>query len=84
MDILCTEALWTSFAERLRAAAPEAGWLAMGADGAIRAVGGPGTPEGEAARPEVVISSYDLWVEGGAYRPFFTYLASLPPSLRWL
>lgn len=83
MDILCTERFWSGFADQLRAAAPGAGWLVMADDGAVRAVGGAATVAAESLRPEVVVGSYDLWMPGGAYRPFFGYLSSLPPSLRW-
>lgn len=83
MDILCTERFWSGFGDQLGAAAPGAGWLLMADDGTVRAAGG-GVPVGdEGFHPEVVVGSYDLWMPGGAYRPFFTYLSSLPPSLRW-
>lgn len=83
MEILCTERFWAGHGDQLEAAAPGAGWLLMADDGVVREAGAPSPRDVEGIRPEVLVGSYDLWMPGGAYRPFFAYLSAVPPSLRW-
>lgn len=83
MDMLCTDVLWSSFGDRLAAAAPAATWLLMAPDGTVTAAGDGSVVAAADVAPEVVIGSYDLWDKGGAYRPFFAWLSSQPASLRW-
>ena len=79
MDVLLTEVAFARDAERLRAAAPEVGWLRMDGGGVLRR-DGVEVPREEAA-PEVAWGTGDLF-DDGPMRPFLGLVARAP-SLRW-
>jgi phosphoglycerate dehydrogenase-like enzyme len=79
VDVLLTEVAFARDAERLRAAAPEVGWLRMDGAGVLHR-DGVEVPREEAA-PEVAWGTGDLF-DDGPMRPFLGLVARAP-SLRW-
>jgi phosphoglycerate dehydrogenase-like enzyme len=79
LDVLLTEVAFARDGERLRAAAPEVGWLRMDGEGVLHR-DGVEVPREEAA-PEVAWGTGDLF-DDGPMRPFLGLVARAP-SLRW-
>jgi phosphoglycerate dehydrogenase-like enzyme len=79
LDVLLTEVAFARDAERLRAAAPEVGWLRMDGEGVLHR-DGVEVPR-EVAAPEVAWGTGDLF-DDGPMRPFLGLVARAP-SLRW-
>lgn len=81
MEVLVTQPTADRFGDRIEAAAPGVRLLRMQPDG--RLLGPDGPLDREAARPEVVWATADLFMPDAPVRPFFGLLLRAP-SVRWL